>query len=292
MSKDILGRGLGSLIPPKKIKEAIGLVAKSPVAVGLGEEKVEPIPIGKITANHHQPRQYFDQDQLDELVESIREYGIIQPLIVTRIKDGYQLIAGERRLRAAKFLDLASVPAIVRAVKEQEKLELSLIENVQRADLNPIEVALAYQLLIDEFNFTLEEVGRKVGKAANSVINQLRLLNLEKEIQQALIDGQIAAGHGKVLAGVADSQARLKFFKRILQEQLNVHETESISQARPGKKYLRPRDPNLVSWEEELQKALSTKVKIEKKKDNTGRILVEFYSMEELAEIIKRIIPT
>ncbi|MFH1226036.1 MAG: ParB/RepB/Spo0J family partition protein [bacterium] len=289
MAKDILGRGLSSLIPPKKIREAINLVAESPVAVGLGEERVEQIPIEKITANPHQPRQSFGQGQLDELIDSIKEYGIIQPLIVTRTKDGYQLIAGERRWRAAKFLDFKTVPAIVRQADEQEKLELSLIENVQRADLNPIEVALAYQLLIDEFNFTPEEVGRKVGKATISVVNQLRLLNLEKEIQQALINGRIAAGHGKVLAGVADSQARFKFFKRILQEQLNVRDTENISQARPGKKYFRPRDPNLASWEENLQKVLSTKVKIEKKKDNTGRILVEFYSIEELGGIIKKI---
>lgn len=281
------------MIPPKNNspaggKEAADLIRKSPIA-DRQEGRVEQVPVDKIDPNPHQPRQRFEQGQLDELMESIRTHGIIQPLVVTKTDGGYELIAGERRLRAAKFLNLKTVPVIVRQAAEREKLELSLIENIQRENLNPIEVALAYQRLIDEFNFSLEEVGHKVGKAANSVINQLRLLNLPRPMQETLIDGRLATGHGKVLAGVDDPRAQEKLFKQILSEQLNVREAEMAAQRRPGKKYLRTKDANLLSREEALQKALGTKVQIDQKREGHGKIIIEFYSNEELAELIKKL---
>jgi ParB family transcriptional regulator, chromosome partitioning protein len=291
MDKNILGRGLDSLIPPKKIDGITLAEVAGPIISVDDRDKIRQLPIDQIAANPHQPRQQFDHQQLEDLIESIREHGIIQPLVVTKNGDNYQLIAGERRLRAAKFLELATVPAIVRQAGEQEKLELSLIENIQRQDLNPLEEAIAYQRLADEFNLTREAIGKKVGKSKSAIVNQLRLLSLPEEIKQALIDGQISAGHGKVIAGITDVAEQLKFFKKVLKNQMNVRETESAVQEIEVKKHTRRlhRDPNLVSQEELLQGALGTKVKISKK-NGQGKIMVEFYSEEELTNIIDKIV--
>lgn len=291
MDKNILGRGLDSLIPRKKIDDITLAEVTGPIVAVDDQDKIRQLPLDKIAANPHQPRQQFDHQQLENLIDSIREHGIIQPLVVTKNGDSYQLIAGERRLRAAKFLELPAVPAIVRRAGEQEKLEISLIENLQRQDLNPVEEAIAYQRLVNEFNLTREAVGKRVGKSKSAIVNQLRLLSLPDEIKQALIDGQISAGHGKVIAGITDAAEQLKFFKKVLKNQMNVRETESAVQEIEVKKHTRHlrRDPNLVSQEELLQGALGTKVKISKK-DGQGKITVEFYSEEELQAIIGKIV--
>ena len=271
-----LGRGLDSLIPKKKFT--------------LPQEKEEAIfeiPIEKIRSNPCQPRNIFDEASLEELVNSIREHGIIQPLIVTKISDDlYELIAGERRLRAAKILKLEKVPVIIRSVDESKKLELSLIENIQRKDLNPIEKARAYQRLIDEFNFTQEEIAKKIGKSRPSVANTLRLLNLPIVIQKAIEEEKITEAHAKVLLTLESPAAQEAMLRRILGTGMTVREAEQLVVS----KRKRPtfKDPVLKEKEERLQEALGTKVII-KKRGKKGKIIIEFYSEEDLENLIKKI---
>jgi len=283
-----LGRGLGSLIPQKLTKEATQKIDKIE-----GERKVLEIPIEKIQPNPLQPRKDFSHRDLEELINSIREHGIVQPLIVTEKEDGnYQLIAGERRLRAAKILNLTSVPTIVRKAKEQEKLELALIENIQRKNLNPLEEAAAYQKLIDEFNLTQEEVAKRVGKSRAVVTNTLRLLNLPEEVQKAIIEEKITAGHARVIAGLEDPREQLEFFKKIIRFGLNVRETESVARKVLVKKHERiigRADPLIQDKENQLRETLGTRVNI-KKFGRGGEIIINFYSEEELEEIIRKII--
>ena len=213
----------------------------------------------------------------------------MQPLIVTAGPDGtYQVIAGERRLRAAQILGLKTVPAIVRDIKEQQKLELALVENIQRQDLNAIEEAVAYQRLIDEFSLTQEEVGRRVGKSRSAVTNALRLLTLPTEIQKALINGKINYSTARVIVGLPPQQ-RLKFFHKVLQQDLTVRAVENQARQVTVRKHLRKtKDPNLAALEEKIQAALGTKVII-KKSGVTGQIIIEYYSDEEFSNLIEKL---
>lgn len=285
-----LGRGLDSLIPKKTIFPTTPSPDKPDETIG-GERILQLSP-SQIAVNPHQPRHEFGHADLEELINSIKEHGIFQPLIVTKEGMGYELIAGERRLRAAKILELPTVPAIVREANESQKLELAIIENVQRKNLNPIEEALAYQRLIDEFSLTQEDVAKKVSKSRAAVANTLRLLDLPTEVQEAISQEKISEGHAKVLAGIETPEEQLKFFKKIVEEELNVRETEKVVKeskpvsARTGKLPPLP-DAEVLAQEEELRKKLGTKVKIEKK-DGKGKIIVEFYSEEELRELINK----
>jgi ParB family chromosome partitioning protein len=283
-----LGRGLRSLIPSirKPIKDELPAVPP----VGEPGERILELPVDKISPNPMQPRENFAHQDLEDLINSIKEYGIIQPLIVSKIgPDDWQLIAGERRLRAAKILELKTVPAIVRQAAKQEKLELSLIENVQRKDLNPIERARAYQRLIDEFNFTQEEVAKKMGKSRPHVANSLRLLGLPEQIQKALIEEKITEAHAKLILSLDAPKAQLKAFKRILRGGWTVRETEqAIQKIKPSKGKFKIKDFAIQDKEERLREALGTKVEI-KKKGEGGRVIIEFYSQEELERIIKKI---
>ncbi|MFA5076231.1 MAG: ParB/RepB/Spo0J family partition protein [Patescibacteria group bacterium] len=286
-----LGRGLDSLIPKKVILPTMPAVDKPDETIG--GERILLLPVEKISVNPHQPRQEFGHSALEELINSIKEHGILQPLIVTQEGAGYELIAGERRLRAAKVLTLATVPAIVRQASESQKLELAIIENVQRQDLNPIEEAVAYQRLLDEFSLTQEEVAQKVSKSRAAVANTLRLLDLPAEVQEAISQEKISEGHAKVLAGIEDPNEQVKFFKKIIKEELSVRQTEQhIKAAKPAKvkadgSPLLP-DANLLAQEEELRRKLGTKVKIEKK-NGRGKVIIEFYSEDELQSLIKRL---
>jgi ParB family chromosome partitioning protein len=279
-----LGKGLSSLIPTKIDKN---IFSKDSAIVG-GEEMIIQLPLGKIKANPHQPRSNFDHESLEDLTNSIKEHGILQPLILTPDSNGYQLIAGERRFRAAQILGLKTVPSIIREVKEQQKLELALVENIQRKDLNAIEEAVAYQRLIDEFNLTQEAAAKRVGKSRSVVANTLRLLTLPTEIQRALINEKINYSTARLIVGLP-VEKRLEFFKKILKNDLTVRAAEGQARKVIVKRHFRKaKDPNIASMEDKLQAALGTKVTV-KKSGETGQIIIEFYSAEELGEIVGKI---
>lgn len=284
MTKNTLGRGLSSLIPPKAGTPA----AESPVVAV--KDQVHEIGVNSIAPNPEQPRQQFDRESLEDLINSIKVHGIIQPLIIIEVKGEYQLIAGERRLRAAKMLGLKTVPAIIRTASNQEKLELAVVENVQRQNLNPMEKARAYQRLADEFNLIQEEVAKKVGQSRVAVANTLRLLNLPLEMQRAIQEGKITEGHAKVLLSVASDEERQRIFKELVKNNLSVRSVEAQARKVSVKTHTRllRKDANLRDKEERLQDALGTRVEI-KKRGQEGTILVHFYSGEELQEIIRKI---
>lgn len=294
-----LGRGLSSLIPSKP---AAAEPAAKPVAApsALPKEAVEVVPLGErilhvsvgdVLPNPFQPRREFHPEELEELVASVKEFGILQPLVVTEKPNGmYELIAGERRLRSAREAGLKKVPVIVRTASEQEKLELALIENIQRADLSPIEEAHSYAKLMEEFGLTQERVAERVGKSRSSVANTLRLLNLPAEMQLALSDGRISASMARVLCGMDDAKERKAMFERMLQGDFNVRQAEAASRERKGgpRGTSTMKDVNLMAVEEELRRALGTKVAVQKKGTN-GRITIEFYSDEEFKDLVGKL---
>ncbi|MFA6410260.1 MAG: ParB/RepB/Spo0J family partition protein [Candidatus Buchananbacteria bacterium] len=279
-----LGKGLGSLIPPKIDKQ----ILPQNSSVFVQSEMIVKVPINKIKANPHQPRTDFDHESLEDLTNSIKEHGIIQPLILTPSGNDYEVIAGERRLRAAQILELETVPAVIRDIQEQQKLELALVENIQRKDLNAIEEAVAYQRLIDEFNLTQEEAAVRVGKSRSAVTNALRLLGLPTEIQKALVTGKINYTTARVIVGLPP-QERLKFFEKIIKQDLTVRAVENQAKKVIVRQHIRKaKDPNLTALEDKLQSALGTKV-IVKKTGETGYITIEFYSSEDLEGIVNKI---
>src|SRR3989344_3518824 len=293
MLKTSLGRGLASLIPNKLNPPADASNVSDDFNVAAGqEERVRKIEIYKIEANPLQPREYFDHGDLEDLVNSIKKHGILQPLIVTPLPAGkFQLIAGERRLKAAQILELATVPCLVRNAERLEKLELSLIENIQRADLNPLEEAKAYKKLIEEFNLTQEEVGERVGKKRTTISNPLRLLELPEPLKQALKENKISAGHAKVILSANDEKEQLKIFEKILKLNLTVRETEGEVKKVAVKSHLKTvgqKDLEILEKEDALRKALNTKVAINKKGE-AGTVTIDFYSLEELNDLIKKI---
>ena len=251
--------------------------------------KIINIPISKIVPNPQQPRQHFDDKSLAGLVESIKEHGIIQPLIVAPKGDGYELIAGERRWRASNIAGLKTVPVIVREASEQKKLELALIENIQRQDLNPIETALAYRKLIDEFNLTQQALAQRLGKARSSIANTLRLLNLPEPIQEALKQGKISEGHAKILVSLEPESKQLIFFKRILRAGLSVGQTQKeIQGAKQVKNKKKPLSYADQTKKRTLEQFFGTKVEI-KRKAKGGQIIISFFSDEELDEIVGKV---
>lgn len=307
MKGGALGRGLSALIPSKPTSVATDVAsrvsdgsASSPRSSPARKEAVETLPageriihapVGDILPNPHQPRRDFHPEELEELVSSIKEFGVLQPLIVTEKSNGmFELIAGERRLRSAKEAGLKKVPVIVRSATEQEKLELALIENIQRSDLSPIEEANSYAKLIEEFGLTQEKVAARVGKSRSAVANTLRLLGLPAEMQMALADGRISMSAARVLCGMEDVKERKAMFDRMLKGEYNVRQAEAASRERKGghKATGSVRDVNLMAVEEELRRALGTKVGVQKKGTN-GRITIEFYSEEEFKGIVDRL---
>lgn len=289
-----LGRGLGSLIPNKKPAPtgmAGGVYDSSLSDITNADERIMQLPVEKILPSPHQPRQTFKAETLSDLAESIKEHGLIQPLIVCRLSSGdYELIAGERRLRAAKIIGLLTVSAIVRDFKEQKKMELALIENLQREDLNALEVAAAYKKLEDEFNLTRKQLAHKVGKSEQSVTNTMRLLNLRDEVKQAIIDGRLTEGHARALAGLPPDD-QLEGMNNILKKRMTVREAEFATQEVVARKHLRPTkfDPEAKDMENQLAAALGTKVEV-RRRGGAGQITIKFFSNEELREIFKKII--
>jgi len=279
-----LGRGLSSLIPPRIDKK---ILPKDSEVVSY-DDMILKVAVDKIKANPLQPRSNFDHEGMEELTNSIKEHGILQPIILTSTENGYELIAGERRLRAAQILGLKTVPAIIRDVKDQEKLEIGLVENIQRKDLNPIEEAVAFQRLVAEFNLTQEEVAKKVGKSRSVIANTIRLLTLPTDIQKALINNRINYSTARLIVGLPPDE-RMKFFDKVIKHDLTVRAAESEAQKVGVKKQtIRYRDPNIVALEERIQEILGTKVTI-KKSGDSGQIILDYYSQEELEDLINKL---
>lgn len=287
-----LGRGLGSLIPKKTVT-----YGQNPYKAEASEEETVVLSDGdrilrinpdKIVINPQQPRTHFSESALNDLAESIKQHGIIQPLVVTKKGDHYELIAGERRWRSAKMIGLKEVPVIVREEKEQKKLEIALIENLQRENLNPLETARAYKRLIDEFNITQEEAAKKVGKARSSVANALRLLALPLAIQDALASGKISEAHAKYLLGLESEAKQLNMLKKIMRQNLTVAETDKEIKRLTGSKEVKEKDYFDRAQENELGEFLGTKVEL-RRQGRGGKIMIDFYSEEELINILKKI---
>jgi len=276
-----LGRGLGALISgDSKHKNT----ASSSEA---GQDRVWYIPASSITPNTHQPRQNFSGPELEDLSASIKEHGILQPLLVTERADGgYELVAGERRWRAAQMAGLATVPALIKTMAKRDKLEVALIENIQRENLNPIEEAFAYQRLMEEFNLTQQDVAEKVGKSRPAIANIIRLLSLPEEVKTALVDKRINMGQARALLSLEDSAKQLDMLSSMLGQRITVRELErTVGKQNPQKSH---RDPNLNYLEDQLRTALGTKVSVTQK-GKRGTIVIDYYSQEELANIIKKI---
>ena len=279
-----LGRGLDALIP------GAGRVAPAPEPVSEPASGDTLVAIDRILPNPRQPRVEFDETALAELASSIRTQGIIQPLLVRRIDDGnFELVAGERRLRAAERAGLTHVPVFVRETSDVESLELALVENLQRDDLSPLEEAAAYQRLMTEFGHTQDAVAERVGKSRPAVANALRLLRLPESIKQDLARGRLTAGHARVLLSIDDADAQVRAAKQIQARQMSVRDAEQLAAARKGGATRTvARDPNRSALERELSATLGTRVRI-MPKGRGGRIEIEFYSQEELQGLVDRI---
>ncbi len=320
-----LGRGLGALIPAKQPTPAAGDSASVPsslqpapvlpplpvkTVVGgpppkartLGSALTSPmppesraaatdIPIQSIATNPHQPRRHFDHTMMDDLMASVKTHGILQPILVARLPSGtFRLIAGERRLRAATLAGLPVIPAVIREASEQEQLELALIENIQRQDLNPMEEAQAYDELHRVFGLTQEDIAKKVGKSRSQISNTLRLLQLPEIVQQALMDGRLSFSHARTLLSIESDSERAQLFEAMIAGRYSVRQSEEEVQARRS----RPRrqtDPNVRAAEEHIRTHLQCKVKIHRQDKGDGEIRLRFYSDEELQAILDKIRP-
>ncbi|HOZ53389.1 MAG TPA: ParB/RepB/Spo0J family partition protein [bacterium] len=288
-----LGRGLDSLIPKKINNQSysdFNLTKHDALIVDDSSERIIKVDPKKIKVNPYQPRKEFDPIALNDLINSIKEYGIIQPLIVSK-KDGeYELVAGERRLRSSLELNLSEVPVIVRDFDDQKKLEIALIENLQRENLNPIESAIAYNQLINEFNLTQEDLAKRMGKSRSSVANILRFLSLPEEIKTALAKKQITEAHAKYLLGIEGEVKRLTIFRKIVYNNLSVRETNDLIKKSGGTKKAKITiNSNDEGNKKSLQNYLNTKIDI-KRSEKGGKIEIVFYGDEDLREIIKKII--
>ncbi len=277
-----LGKGLDTLIPSKKVEEPVSTVVKS-------EEMVD---INSIEPNKEQPRKLFNEDSLIELSESIKQHGIVQPLVVTK-KDGYfKIIAGERRWRAAKLAGLKKVPVVVKDYSPQEIMEIALIENIQREDLNPVEEATAYQRLIQEYNLKQDEVAERVSKSRTAITNSLRLLKLDERVQNMLIEENISSGHARALLAIKDAELQYEMAMKIFDEKLSVRETEKLIKAMGKESNPKRKREELKNdfvyrdLEEKLKIITGTKVTINRKSEQAGRIEIEYYTPEDLEKIV------
>jgi ParB family chromosome partitioning protein len=277
-----LGRGLAALIPQRP---------------SVGAPAALEIPIDRIRRNPYQPRKRVDEEALNQLASSIREHGVIQPILVTEQLDGYRLVAGERRLRAAQMAGLERIPAVVRQLADRDQLELALVENLQRSDLNPMEEAAAFRQLVDEFGFTQDQLAARLGRARSTVANTLRLLEMRPTVGDAVADGRLSEGHARAMAGLAESD-ETRLLELVVQRGLSVRQTEELARRlrealdpKAGADHAKPRasDPDLERVEEELRQALGTKVSVARSRRG-GRIVIEYYSDEELGRLYDRLV--
>lgn len=298
VKKGGLGKGLDSLIQssPSRPKTAPKPEVKEKIVEKVVEKVVEKpveqkIKLSLIEPNREQPRKNFDEEALQELSDSIKQYGIIQPLVVKKNTDYYEIIAGERRWRAAKMAGLKEVPVIIKEYTEQEIVEISLIENIQRENLNPIEEAIAYKRLLDEFHLKQEEVAKRVAKSRTTVTNSLRLLKLDEKVQQMVIEEKLTSGHVRALLAIEDKNAQYNIAKKVYDEKLNVRDTEKLV-----KLVLSPKAPKVKKkltheeiyhdMEERMKEIFGSKVSIQRKSEHKGKIEIEYYSDEELERIL------
>ncbi len=291
VKKNGLGKGLDSLITDKVGKPATSKATKK-------EETSSDdlmISINKVEPNRDQPRKKFDEDALLELSESIKQFGVLQPLLVQKKDDYYEIIAGERRWRAAKLAGIKEVPVIVKQLTEQEIMEISLIENIQREDLNPIEEALAYKKLLTEFNLKQDEVAERVSKSRTAVTNSMRLLKLNEKVQQMVIDEMLTTGHARALLGIEDEEKQYTVAQQIFDEKLSVRDTEKLVKNLQNEKKTIAESPKKIDpkleaiykdLEEQMKGILGTKVLINHKDEKRGKLEIEYYSQDELDRII------
>jgi ParB family transcriptional regulator, chromosome partitioning protein len=272
-----LGRGLAALIPQRS-----------------AEPGVTEVPLSRIRPNPLQPRRHFDEAELEALAASVAEHGVLLPILVTQTLDGYQLVAGERRLRAAQLAGLERIPVVIRQVAERDQLELALVENLQRQDLNPIEEANAFRQLIDDFGLTQESVAARVGRARATVANTLRLLDLDERLQRLIVEGRLTEGHARAIGGVpSEQQGRIADI--VVERDLSTRETEELVRRLREPRVEKPaavasaRDSELERVEEDLRRSLGTKVTLARSRKG-GRIIIEYYSEEELGQLYDRLI--
>lgn len=283
-----LGKGLSALIP-----DSMARLSEDSITRKVQDFPIQEIAVDRIENNRFQPRSYYNEDKLDELASSIREKGFIQPIVVRSSQNGYEVVAGERRLKAARKLGLARVPVIVRDVSDKEAMILALVENVQREELNAIEKAETYRRLVDDFSYSQEDIAKSVGKDRVTISNLLRLLKLPKDIQKGLIEGKISEGHARAILAIDDDNSKMLLFLETLQKGLSVREVEERSKSgssvakKRNKNTLKSRDPEIVKLEEELRGILGTKVSVENNRGNKGRMVVEYYSLNDLDRILE-----
>ncbi len=292
-AKKGLGKGLDSLIADKgagKVAPAKPAVEKKPV-----EGEVLMMDINKVEPNRNQPRTHFDEDKLQEIADSIKLYGILEPLLVVKRDDYYMIVAGERRWRGAKIAGKKEVPVIIKELTDREIVEISIIENVQRDDLNPIEEALGYKRLLDEFDMKQDDVAERVSKSRTAVTNALRLLKLDARVQQMVIEEMLSSGHARTLIPIEDSEVQYATAQKIFDEKLSVRDTEKLvktllSDKKPAAPEKRKLDPQTEAiyrdLEEQLKRVIGTKVTINAKDEKSGKIEIEYYSADNLDHLI------
>jgi ParB family chromosome partitioning protein len=287
-----LGKGLGSLIPVGKPTTAIHSEAPAPKERFKDSERLWHIPLSEIVANEEQPRRFFAEEELEDLVQSIKEHGVLQPITVTEKEDGgYEIIAGERRFRASQRAGVATIPALVRTVNRQEKLELALIENIQRQNLNPIEEAFAYKRLMEQFYLTQEQVSQKVGKSRPVIANTIRLLDLPDKIQSAVMDGTLSTSKARTILSLRSVDEQLAAFESMMGTHMTVRDIEHIvmQKGAAARKGVQKRDPNIVAQEQLLEEKFGAKVRISPRGEK-GTINIEYHSREELKRILDEIL--
>ena len=303
VKKGGLGKGLDSLIPSGAPKNKKNITEEKKQPLKVVEKVVEKIvekpvemkmKITEVEPNREQPRKNFDEDALLELAESIKQFGVLQPLLVQKKDDYYEIIAGERRWRAAKLAGLKEVPVIIKDFSDQEVVEIALIENLQREDLNPIEEAKAYQSLIEKYQLKQEEIAEKVFKSRSVITNALRLLKLDEEVQLMLMEGKITNGHAKAILGLEDKEEQRAVAQKVVEEQLSVRDTEKYIKSLLDKKnepaVTKPVLKNQTLYEtleSRMKSRMGTKVQIKRKSDDKGKIEIDYYSNDDLERIIE-----
>lgn len=276
MAKNRLGKGLSALIPS---------ISKEDI----DSKEISNLNINKVYPNAEQPRKIFDKEKLELLSESIKNYGILQPIVVKKEEDGYMIIAGERRFRAAKMAGLKEIPGVIKELSKKDIMEIALIENLQREDLNSIEEAIAYKSLIENYDVTQEDISQAVGKSRPHITNTIRLLNLDEKVIKLIEESQISPGHGKALLRITDKKIQFELAQRIIKDELSVRETEELAKNMTDKKEIKEnkksKDPFISNIEEKLRSLFGTKVNILKGKKK-GKIEIEYYNEEELENIL------
>lgn len=292
--KSGLGKGLDALIPAGNKKAPVKKETEPVIIEKIVEKKgVETLKITEVEPNREQPRKNFNEDALLELSDSIKQYGVIQPLIVQKKEDHYEIIAGERRWRAAKMAGIKEIPVIIKDYSDQQVMEISLIENIQREDLNPIEEAMAYKNLMEEFHLKQDEIAERVSKSRTAVTNAMRLLKLDDRVQDMLVQDMISPGHARTLLGIDDKEQQYNLAMRIFDEKLSVRDTEKIVKdlQKPKKEEKKKEVDTQMEviyqqLEERIKSIVGTKVSIQHKNKNKGKIEIEYYSQEELERLI------